>query len=124
IGNKVDLIDEKLAREKFNSVSGIIFISTKSKLHLDVLKERMLDIVLKDKVHQENVVVTNARHYHALQEVQKSLNDIEEGLGNNIPGDLLALDIRRCLHYLGNITGEVSNEDLLDYVFSKFCIGK
>jgi tRNA modification GTPase len=59
-----------------------------------------------------------------LQEVHKSLNDVAEGLEGGLPGDLLALDIRRCLHYLGVITGEVSNEDLLDYVFSKFCIGK
>jgi tRNA modification GTPase len=52
------------------------------------------------------------------------LTDIAAGLDKKIPGDLLALDIRRCLHYLGTITGKVSNEDLLDYVFSKFCIGK
>jgi tRNA modification GTPase len=59
-----------------------------------------------------------------LQQVQQSLQDIEAGLDNNIPGDLLALDIRHCLHYLGEITGEVTNEDKLDYIFSKFCIGK
>jgi tRNA modification GTPase len=68
--------------------------------------------------------VTTARHYHALKEVAKSLNDIKTGLDTKLPGDLLALDIRRCLHYLGEITGDITNEDLLDYVFSKFCIGK
>jgi tRNA modification GTPase len=47
-----------------------------------------------------------------------------EGLANGLPGDLLALDIRRCLHYLGGITGAITNEDQLDYIFSKFCIGK
>jgi tRNA modification GTPase len=56
--------------------------------------------------------------------VAKSLADIKGGMNNKIPGDLLALDIRRCLHYLGEITGEITNEDQLDYIFSKFCLGK
>lgn len=123
-GNKVDLMNEAEARGNFSGIAGIIFISAKTTLHIEVLKERMVDMVLHDKVQGENVIVTNARHYHSLQEVYTSLNDVAAGLVNNIPGDLLAIDIRRCLHYLGTITGEVSNEDLLDYVFSKFCIGK
>ena len=84
----------------------------------------MVDAVLEGTIETENTVVTNARHYHALKEVEKSLGDIKNGLDKNLPGDLLALDIRRCLHYLGEITGEVSNEEMLDYIFSKFCIGK
>jgi tRNA modification GTPase len=52
------------------------------------------------------------------------LVDIEEGMENKLPGDLLSIDIRRCLQYLGEITGEITNEDQLDYIFSKFCIGK
>jgi tRNA modification GTPase len=70
------------------------------------------------------MIVTNARHYHALQQVHQSLKDVAEGMENRLPGDLLALDIRRCLQYLGEITGEVTNDDQLDYIFSKFCIGK
>lgn len=124
VGNKVDLVDESLARRKFSHIANIIFISAKTELHTEVLKERMVDTVLHETVQGEDVIVTNARHYHSLQEVDKSLRDVAEGLENGIPGDLLALDIRRCLHYLGTITGEVSNDDLLDYVFSKFCIGK
>lgn len=124
VANKTDLIDEVAARQRFAHIAGVLFVAAKSGLHLEVLKERMVDAVLHDKVQGESVIVTNARHYHALQEVYKSLTDVAEGLETNIPGDLLALDIRRCLHYLGLITGEVSNEDLLDYVFSKFCIGK
>jgi tRNA modification GTPase len=124
VANKVDLIDEAAARQRFSHQAGVLFISAKSGLHLEVLKERMVDTVLQQGVQGENVIVTNARHFHSLKEVHKSLADVAEGLDNNIPGDLLALDIRRCLHYLGTITGEVSNEDLLDYVFSKFCIGK
>jgi tRNA modification GTPase len=75
-------------------------------------------------VQTESTIITNARHYHALKEVEKSLIDIKRGLDEKLPGDLLALDIRRCLHYLGEITGQVSNEDMLDFIFSKFCIGK
>jgi tRNA modification GTPase len=124
VGNKVDVTDEKEARDKFSMVDGIIFIAAKAALHMEVLKERMLDIVLHDKVQAENVIVTNARHYHALAAVHQSLLDVLEGLENGLPGDLLALDIRRCLQYLGEITGEITNDDQLDYIFSKFCIGK
>lgn len=124
VANKIDLVDEAAARQRFAHTVAVIFISAGSGLHTDVLKAKMLDAALHDKAQGESEVVTNARHYHSLQEVYKSLTDIEEGLAAQIPGDLLALDIRRCLHYLGTITGEVSNEDLLDYVFSKFCIGK
>lgn len=124
VANKIDQYDEKAIREKWQQLDNIVFISAKDRLHTEVLKEKMVDAVLKGNVQTENTVITNARHYHALQQVQSSLNDIKAGLDNKLPGDLLALDIRRCLHYLGEITGEVSNEDMLDYIFSKFCIGK
>ena len=123
-GNKTDRIDEQEARSKFEQVAGIIFISAKSGLHLEVLKEKLVDSVLQGKVQSDDTMVTNARHYHALKEVQQSLEDIKSGLDNQIASDLVALDIRRCLHYLGEITGEITNEDQLDYIFSKFCIGK
>ena len=124
VANKIDAIDEAKARAKFQSRSGIIYISARSGLHLEVLRERMVDTVLQEGVSSENVIVTNARHYHALQEVHQSLKDVAEGMENRLPGDLLALDIRRCLQYFGEITGEVTNDDQLDYIFSKFCIGK
>src|SRR5215203_1441543 len=124
IGNKVDLINESDAREKFSVIAGIIFISAKNDLHIEVLKGRMIDMVLIDNLETENVIVTNARHYHALKKLSESLNDIYEGVENKLPGDLLALDIRTALQYLGEITGEITNEDQLDYIFSKFCIGK
>jgi len=122
VGNKADASAD--ATEKFTATANVIFISAKGGLHIEVLKERMVDLVLKDTVQSENVIVTNARHFHSLQEVLKSLQDVYNGLEQRIPGDLLALDIRRCLHYLGEITGEVTNDDQLDYIFSKFCIGK
>ena len=124
VANKIDLLGEEIAREKYAGIEKLIFISAKQRLHTEVLKEKMVDAVLKGQVQTESTIVTNARHYHALKEVQKSINDIRNGLENKLPGDLIALDIRRCLHYLGEITGDITNEDLLDYVFSKFCIGK
>jgi tRNA modification GTPase len=124
VGNKIDRKTETEVRDKFSQVDCIIFISAKNNLHLEVLKERMMDMVLRDTVSTENVIVTNARHYHALVQVNEALGDVMQGLENKIPGDLLALDIRRSLQYLGEITGEITNEDQLDYIFSKFCIGK
>lgn len=122
--NKIDEPGEAEVREKFSDIEKLIFISAKQNLHTEVLKQKMVDAVLQGQVQTENTIVTNARHYHALKEAAKSLQDIKDGLDNKLPGDLLALDIRRCLHYLGEITGQVSSEDTLDYIFSKFCIGK
>jgi tRNA modification GTPase len=124
VGNKIDMEAELTVRSKFTSISNAVFISASKHSHLEALKERMVDLVLKDTVQTENVVVSNARHYHSLVQVKDAITQIEDGLINKIPGDLLALDIRRCLQYLGEITGEITNEDQLDYIFSKFCIGK
>jgi len=124
VANKTDKQEEAIAKDKFSSIENIVFISAKDHKHLEVLKERMVDKVISGKVQPEDTIITNARHYHALKEVAKSLADIKKGLDDKLAGDLLALDIRRGLHYLGEITGEITNEDQLDYIFSKFCIGK
>ena len=122
-GNKLDVLGNEKAQQKFNG-DGVLFISAKSNVQIDLLKERLVDKVIQGNVNTENTIVTNARHYAALQEVSKSLIEIKNGLDKKISGDLLSLDIRTCLHYLGEITGEITNEDRLDYIFSKFCIGK
>ncbi|MBK9569643.1 MAG: tRNA uridine-5-carboxymethylaminomethyl(34) synthesis GTPase MnmE [Chitinophagaceae bacterium] len=124
VANKIDVAGEETARGKFGDMDKVVFISAKLHLHTDLLKRSMVDVVLQGQVQTENTIITNARHYHALKEVSKSLDEIKKGLDNKLPGDLLALDIRRCLYYLGEITGEITNEDQLDYIFSKFCIGK
>ncbi len=124
VGNKIDAGDEAEARRQFSQFEPVVFIAAKQKKHIEVLRERMVDMVLQGRVQTENTIITNARHFHALQQVADSLNDIKAGLDNKLPGDLLSPDIRRCLHYLGEITGEITNEDQLDYIFSKFCIGK
>jgi tRNA modification GTPase len=123
VGNKVDLLPEAGANEKYLQ-PGIFFISAKNLWHTGELKEKMLKTVVTENVQGENVVVTNARHYEYLQKAYTSLKQVEAGLDSKIPGDLLSLDIRESLQYLGEITGEITNEDQLDYIFSKFCIGK
>ncbi len=123
VGNKADLFGDLQAAQKFEGMD-VLYISARTHHHVDALKERLVEAVLQGQVNTESTLVTNARHYAALQQVADSLEDIQTGMDNRIPGDLLALDIRRCLHYLGEITGEVTNEDQLDYIFSKFCIGK
>ncbi|OLY91562.1 tRNA modification GTPase [Cnuella takakiae] len=120
VGNKADLTSAN--NLKFGQET--LLIAAKTGTGIDTLRQRMVAVVLQENTLGENVVVTNARHYHALKEVQQSLQEVLNGLDLNIPGDLLALDIRRSLHYLGEITGEVTNEDQLDFIFSKFCIGK
>ena len=124
VGNKIDEQGEATATEKFSDINGVIFISAKNELYLKKLTERMVDAVLEGRVQTESTIVTNVRHFHALQQLHSSLSDVQKGLSDRLSGDLLALEIRRSLHYLGEITGEITNEDQLDYIFSKFCIGK
>jgi len=121
VGNKVDSVGEDIARASFPQE---LLISAREERHIDVLRQRLVDQVLQGKASNEGTIVTNARHYHALQQVGASLATIHRGLDELLPGDLLALDIRVCLHHLGEITGEITTEDRLDYIFSKFCIGK
>lgn len=123
VGNKVDEIGMEEATGKFGGLP-VLFISAKQKENIHELKTSLYNLIVDGQVKQEGSIVTNARHYSALQEVLKSLKDVKQGMDQNLPGDLIALDIRRSLHYLGDITGEVTTEDKLDYIFSKFCIGK
>jgi tRNA modification GTPase len=123
VGNKADLLEGDAARRKFNGIPDAIFVSAKERRDIEVLRQRLVDQVLQGNA-TDGTIVTNARHYHALQQVAESLTVIHTGLDELLSGDLLALDIRHCLHYLGEITGEITTEDRLDYIFSKFCIGK
>lgn len=120
VANKADLFDKETHQQFMNE----IFISAKKQTGIEELKNTLFAMAGGAGINNENIVVTNARHYAALAEVSKSLKEIKSGLSNKISGDLLSIDINRCLHYLGEITGEITNEDRLDYIFSKFCIGK
>lgn len=119
IANKIDIAGNQNYTE-----SEVISISAKDNQNIEAIKTAIVKRIVTGNINTEDTVVTNARHFDALQKLSKSLHDIEVGLQHNIPGDLLALDIREALHYLGTITGQVTNEEQLDYIFSKFCIGK
>ena len=124
VGNKADIANRENIKMIFEKDENVLFISAKNKENIQRLKDALYGLVAAGEIKQEGTIITNARHYGALQEVLRSLKDIKNGLDSNIPGDLISLDIRRCLHYLGEITGQITNEDTLDYIFSKFCIGK
>jgi len=113
-----------LRRESFGHGPWSIAISAKTHTGIDLLKQALTQKAISGDVNTEATIVTNARHYDALLKLSQSLTDVRNGMNDQIPGDLLALDIRQCLHYLGLITGEITNEDQLDFIFSKFCIGK
>lgn len=122
VGNKADNNNGHAA--VFSNKENIHFIAAKHNTGIAALKNILFNKTVAVAPESEDTIVTNARHYEALQQVAQSVSEIKNGLDNNLPGDLLALDIRRCLYYLGEITGEITNEDKLDYIFSKFCIGK
>jgi tRNA modification GTPase len=125
VANKLDLAESALLAQVSSTLSVMpLFISAKDKINLDELKKAMLQEVLSGDMLHENTIVTNERHYQALQQVALALADTNRGIENGLASDLLALEIRRCLQYLGEITGEITNEDQLDFIFSKFCIGK
>lgn len=125
VGNKVDEAAQQQAKAELKEMhTDMLFISAKNKANIRELKDALYGLVAGGTIQQEGTIITNARHYSALQQVLTSLQDIKAGLDNNLSGDLISLDIRTCLHYLGEITGEVTTEDKLDYIFSKFCIGK
>jgi len=124
IGNKSDLIS---ADEKANWLATfpqMLFISASQKNGLEELKSKLLETIESDKIVGSDTIVTNERHYHQLRQTEKSLMAVIEGLENGISNDFLAMDIRQSLHHLGEITGSITTEDLLDNIFSKFCIGK
>ncbi len=119
VANKIDLLT------KPNTIdNNTISLSAKDKTGIDLLKERLLEIVRKDKV-KNDVVLTNLRHYEALQHANDALQIILNGIDTQITGELLAFDIRKALFHLGEITGStITSDDLLANIFSKFCIGK
>lgn len=99
-------------------------VSALNNMNVEYLKEKLLNSVLEGKLRTEHTVVANARHYDALLKSSESLTDALRSIETGISGDFIAMDIRRALTFLGEITGEISSEDLLDSIFSRFCIGK
>jgi len=107
--------------------SGAAFhhLSAKTGTGVDALKQQLKSRVLSNEVQAEGTLVTNARHYAALQQLAAALADIKEGMDTGLTGDLLTLDIRRALYLIGSITGDIQTDrDILGAIFGKFCIGK
>jgi tRNA modification GTPase len=102
----------------------IITLSAKEGMNIPYFKEKLYDMVVEGEMNLANTVVSNARHYEALQKSYESLDDVLRGMNTGVTTDFIAMDIRRALHHLGEITGDISTDDLLDNIFSKFCIGK
>lgn len=102
----------------------LVFIAAKQKQNLDELITEMQKAVSLDSLSEDAVIVTNVRHFEALTRAHESIERVNVGLDNRITGDFLAQDIRECLYYLGEITGAISNNEILGHIFKNFCIGK
>jgi len=102
----------------------LLFISAKEKSGLDDLRIKLSEVVSKEKLSIESVIITNVRHYEALIHVSESLERVISGLDNMIPEDFIATDIRQAIHYLGEITGQITTDEILGNIFKNFCIGK
>ena len=124
VANKIDIETLNDLKNEFIDFPEMIFISAKKQLNINELKNKLLSLFDARTVSATDTIVTNARHASSLTNAKLALIKVLEGLHNNIVPDLLALDIRYALNEIGLITGEVSNEDLLNNIFSKFCIGK
>jgi tRNA modification GTPase len=123
VGNKIDISNIEQVKTKFTTIDSL-FIAAKQGTGISELKEAIFHTAIQQELSSEDTIITNSRHYDALQSVEKSLLAIKAGLDNKLSGDLLVPDIHQGLHYLSEITGDISNETVLDYIFSKFCIGK
>lgn len=129
VGNKIDKEDIEYTKREFANFSSkggknIFFISSKEKHNLEELKAKLIEIFDEKSANIPETILTNSRHVEALQHTQQALTRVNEGLEKKLSGELIASDIRDALHHLGLITGEVSTDDLLQTIFSRFCIGK
>ena len=99
-------------------------IIAKEGMNVPYLKEKIYEAVVSEKVNTDSTIVSNARHYEALEKSYEALDAVLQGMDSGITSDFIAMDIRRSLHHLGEITGEISTDELLGNIFGKFCIGK
>ena len=106
------------------TADNVITTSALNNMNIEYLKNKLFNVVITDKSLLDNTIVSNSRHYDALTRAGESLDAVMTGLTSGITNDFVAMDIRQSLHYLGEITGEISTDDLLGNIFGKFCIGK
>ena len=131
--NKVDRLDAedlKKITQELEMLSGeaeksqYLLLSAKTGLGVEDLKDKLLQFVNTGELRNNNTIVTNSRHYNALLSALEEINKVQQGLNDNLSGDLMAIDIRQALYHFGEITGEITNDDLLGNIFANFCIGK
>ncbi|MDX5345743.1 MAG: tRNA uridine-5-carboxymethylaminomethyl(34) synthesis GTPase MnmE [Hymenobacteraceae bacterium] len=124
VANKTDKTDTA-TMAAFEHIPGIVYISAAEKEGIEELRQALLQQAkVSNAEPQQGTILTNLRHLHHLENTYSALDDTLNGLALGLSGDLVAADIRRALRELGAITGEISTDDLLDNIFTKFCIGK
>lgn len=124
IANKVDAGDLSQIKADFSFLPQIIFISAKNNDQVEVLKSLLTEKVKNGLLSNADVMVSNSRHYEALSLSLQYVVRVQDGMKNHLSGDLLSMDLRQALFHLGEITGEITTDDLLDVIFKDFCIGK
>ena len=124
VANKIDrgLTDEQ--QKAFSEVGDVIFLSSLEKANLDALRDKLMETMALNDQMTDKTMVTNLRHYQALNETLEAIHDIRENFRQSISTDFITIDIRKALHYMGEITGEITTDEILGNIFSKFCIGK
>ncbi len=131
--NKTDLVDANSQKQLETIVTqlqaqhnntNIIHISAKNNIGIEQLENQLITAAQLPTADNNDVIVTNARHHQALTMALNAINRVSDGIANNIPTDFVAQDIRECMHHLGEITGQISTDDILGEIFSRFCIGK
>jgi tRNA modification GTPase len=126
--NKVDLIPDKQRADFANLLPALnaerLFISAKQQQNTDKLQEILVKAAAIPSIGEDDVIVTNLRHYASLNSALTAVRRVKEGIETGITHDFLSQDIRECMFYLGEITGQISTEELLGNIFSRFCIGK
>jgi len=126
--NKVDLIAEadiKNIRAQLETLNlKLETISAKNKTGIEELKSTLISFVNTGTLRNNETIVTNTRHYDALLKALAEIQKVKQGLQSGLSSDLMAIDIRQALYHLGEITGQVSNDELLGNIFANFCIGK
>ncbi|MCH7785572.1 MAG: tRNA uridine-5-carboxymethylaminomethyl(34) synthesis GTPase MnmE [Bacteroidetes bacterium] len=124
VANKTDLVSDETVVKFNKSDIELLFISAKKKENLELLTDTLLEKAGIDSLDSNQLIVTNSRHYDALLKALDEIYNVQKGIDNNLSGDLLAIDLRQALYHLGEITGQVSNDELLGNIFANFCIGK
>ncbi|OUR97664.1 tRNA uridine-5-carboxymethylaminomethyl(34) synthesis GTPase MnmE [Flavobacteriales bacterium 33_180_T64] len=124
IANKIDKVDDILISKIQSEIPEIKLLSAKTGFGVEQLTNSLLELINTGALRNNETIVTNSRHYDALLKAFEEIQKVKSGLETGLSGDLLAIDIRQALYHFGEITGEITNDDLLGNIFANFCIGK